>query len=147
MAFLVHAHLNWGTPMFAELGVFGFRVFLQIPFRARIHLWNSQLDVRPDFCACKTEAWGRGVMIQTRLHCLYILGWLLPSPGFFLVNTKKDILLHEEESESQQLIENSEQELIGRQFYGLQVFALLPPSLTPLLAWLQMRCLFFKSGK
>lgn len=48
-------------------------------------------------------------MIQTQLHCLYILGWLLPSSGFLLVNTEEVILQNEKEKEheSKQLVENS----------------------------------------
>lgn len=116
-------HLNCRIWMFAKLGVLGFRDFVQTPFRERIHLWNSQLDVRPDFCAWKIEAWGLRVMIQTQLHCLYILGWLLPPSGFLLVNTSYITKWERERAWKQatgwkfKLGVN----ILGREFYGLQV--------------------------
>lgn len=51
-------HTNWRVWMLVKLGILGFQVFAQTPLRVRSHLWNPQLDVCPDFCACKTEAWG-----------------------------------------------------------------------------------------
>lgn len=74
---------------------------MQTLSRERIHLWNSQLDVRPDFCACRIEAWGTWsddsdtttLFIRFRLASTFL--WLLPSSGFFWVNIEKIMLQNE----------------------------------------------------
>lgn len=128
-------HTNWSIWMLAKSGIFGSQVFVQTPLRARSHLGNSQLDACPDFCACRIEARGLRVMIQTQLHCLSI-------SGFLSVNTDK-VVLQSESGEASTCLKI--QSGSWGEFCGLQ--AVLPPSLPLPLAQLWVCCWLFTSER